>query len=185
MSTTGNSTNFGRFYGVGVGPGDPELLTLKALRVLQEVPVICTPRSESSQESYALDIVRDYLDEKKQEIIRIPFPIDDEAGAAAVWRNAADTIGGHLKQGKDVAFITEGDPMLYSTFSYVLDSIKSGYPEVTVEIIPGVSSVMAAAASAGVPLVPRPEIGDPARRLRDRRPIRSHRQLRHHHPHEG
>ncbi|HIM79969.1 MAG TPA: precorrin-2 C(20)-methyltransferase [Dehalococcoidia bacterium] len=153
MSTTGNSTNFGRFYGVGVGPGDPELLTLKALRVLQEVPVICTPRSESSQESYALDIVRDYLDKKKQEIIRIPFPIDDEAGAAAVWRNAADTIGGHLKQGKDVAFITEGDPMLYSTFSYVLDSIKSGYPEVTVEIIPGVSSVMAAAASAGVPLV--------------------------------
>ncbi len=153
MSTTGNSTNFGRFYGVGVGPGDPELLTLKALRVLQEVPVICTPRSESSQESYALDIVRDYLDEKKQEIIRIPFPIDDEAGAAEVWRNAADTIGGHLKQGKDVAFITEGDPMLYSTFSYVLDSIKSGYPEVTVEIIPGVSSVMAAAASAGVPLV--------------------------------
>lgn len=153
MSTTGNSTNFGCFYGVGVGPGDPELLTLKALRVLQEVPLICTPRSETSQESYALDIVRDYLDEQRQEIIRIPFPIDDEAGAAAVWRSAADTIGDHLAQGKDVAFITEGDPMLYSTFSYVLDSITSGYPEVTVEIIPGVSSVMAAAASAGVPLV--------------------------------
>ena len=153
MSTTGNSANFGCFYGVGVGPGDPELLTLKALRVLQEVPLICTPRSETSQESYALDIVRDYLDEQRQEIIRIPFPIDDEAGAAAVWRSAADTIGDHLAQGKDVAFITEGDPMLYSTFSYVLDSITSGYPEVTVEIIPGVSSVMAAAASAGVPLV--------------------------------
>ena len=153
MSTTGNSTNFGCFYGVGVGPGDPELLTLKALRVLQEVPLICTPRSETSQESYALDIVRDYLDEQRQEIIRIPFPIDDEAGAAAVWRSAANTIGDHLAQGKDVAFITEGDPMLYSTFSYVLDSITSGYPEVTVEIIPGVSSVMAAAASAGVPLV--------------------------------
>ena len=153
MSTTGNSTNFGCFYGVGVGPGDPELLTLKALRVLQEVPLICTPRSETSQESYALDIVRDYLDEQRQEIIRIPFTIDDEAGAAAVWRSAADTIGDHLAQGKDVAFITEGDPMLYSTFSYVLDSITSGYPEVTVEIIPGVSSVMAAAASAGVPLV--------------------------------
>ena len=153
MSPTGNSTNFGCFYGVGVGPGDPELLTLKALRVLQEVPLICTPRSETSQDSYALDIVRDYLDEQRQEIIRIPFPIDDEAGAAAVWRSAADTIGDHLAQGKDVAFITEGDPMLYSTFSYVLDSITSGYPEVTVEIIPGVSSVMAAAASAGVPLV--------------------------------
>lgn len=153
MSTTGSNPVYGRFYGVGVGPGDPELLTLKALRILQEVPLICTPRSVTSAESYAFDIVRGFLDEQKQEIIRIPFPVDDEAGAAEVWRNAADTIWGHLSQGRDVAFITEGDPMLYSTFSYVLDSITSGYPDVTVEIIPGVSSVMAAAASAGVPLV--------------------------------
>ena len=153
MSTTGSNPVYGRFYGVGVGPGDPELLTLKALRILQEVPLICTPRSVTSAESYAFDIVRGFLDEQKQEIIRIPFPVDDEAGAAEVWRNAADTIGGHLSQGKDVAFITEGDPMLYSTFSYVLDRITSGYPDATVEIIPGVSSVMAAAASAGVPLV--------------------------------
>ena len=153
MSTRGSDVSYGCLYGVGVGPGDPELLTLKALRILQEVPLICVPRSETSQESYALDIVRDFLDEQKQEIIRIPFPTDDEEGAAAVWRSAADTIVGHLSQGKDVAFITEGDPMLYSTFSYVLDGITSGYPGVTVEIIPGVSSVMAAAASAGVPLV--------------------------------
>ena len=153
MSTTGSNPVYGRFYGVGVGHGDPELLTLKALRILQEVPLICTPRSVTSAESYAFDIVRGFLDEQKQEIIRIPFPVDDEAGAAEVWRNAADTVGGHLSQGKDVAFITEGDPMLYSTFSYVLDRITSGYPDVTVEIIPGVSSVMAAAASAGVPLV--------------------------------
>ena len=153
MSTTGSNPVYGRFYGVGVGPGDPELLTLKALRILQEVPLICTPRSVTSAESYAFDIVRGFLDEQKQEIIRIPFPVDDEAGEAEVWRNAADTVGGHLSQGKAVAFLTEGDPMLYSTFSYVLDSITSGYPDVTVEIIPGVSSVMAAAASAGVPLV--------------------------------
>lgn len=153
MSTTGSNPVYGRFYGVGVGPGDPELLTLKALRILQEVPLICTPRSVTSAESYAFDIVRGFLDEQNQEIIRIPFPVDDEAGAAEVWRNAADTVGGHLSQGKDVAFITEGDPMLYSTFSYVLDRITSRYPDVTVEIIPGVSSVMAAAASAGVPLV--------------------------------
>ena len=153
MSTTGSNPVYGSFYGVGVGPGDPQLLTLKALRILQEVPLICTPRSVTSAESYAFDIVRGFLDEQKQEIIRIPFPVDDEAGAAEVWRNAADTIGSHLSQGKDVAFITEGDPMLYSTFSYVLDRVTSGYPDVTVEIIPGVSSVMAAAASAGVPLV--------------------------------
>ena len=153
MSTAENNINYGCLYGVGVGPGDPELLTLKALRVLQEVPLICVPRSETSQESYALEIVRSFLDERKQEIFRISFPTDDEAGAAAVWRDAADTIAGHLAQGKDVAFITEGDPMLYSTFSYVLDAISSGYPGIAVEIIPGVSSVMAAAASAGVSLV--------------------------------
>jgi precorrin-2/cobalt-factor-2 C20-methyltransferase len=153
MSTGEATTNYGRLYGVGVGPGDPELLTLKALRVLQMVPVICVPRSETSQESYALEIVRKFLDEKKQEILRIVFPTDDPEAAAAVWRGAADSLGAHLLQGRDVAFITEGDPMLYSTFSYVLDSISSQHPRVPVEIIPGVSSVMAAAASAGVPLV--------------------------------
>ncbi len=153
MSAAEANTGYGRFYGIGVGPGDPELLTLKALRILQEVPIICVPRSETSQESYALDIVGSFLDREKQEILRIIFPTDDEDAAAAVWRGAGDTIGAHLAQGKDVAFITEGDPMLYSTFAYVLDAIRSGYPGVAVEIVPGVSSVMAAAASAGVPLV--------------------------------
>jgi precorrin-2/cobalt-factor-2 C20-methyltransferase len=66
---------------------------------------------------------------------------------------AAETLAGRLHQGQDVAFITEGDPMLFSTFSYVLESIRTNYPEITVEIIPGVSSVMAAAARASVPLV--------------------------------
>lgn len=153
MSTAEADNGYGRFYGIGVGPGDPELLTLKALRILQEVPIICVPRSETSQESYALDIVGSFLDREKQEILPIVFPTDDEDAAAAIWRGAGDTIGAHLSHGKDVAFITEGDPMLYSTFSYVLDAICSGYPGVAVEIVPGVSSVMAAAASAGVPLV--------------------------------
>ena len=153
MSTNDNTSQYGSLYGVGVGPGDPELLTLKALRILQQVPVVCVPQSETSQESYALDIVRQFLVEGKQEILRIPFPTDDAEGAAAVWRDAADTLGEHLLQGKDVAFITEGDPMLYSTFAYVLESVCAQYPGVPVEIIPGVSSVMAAAASAGVPLV--------------------------------
>ena len=144
---------YGCLYGVGVGPGDPELLTLKGLRVLQRVPIICVPQSETRQESYALNIVRGFLDLSKQEILRIRFPTDDAEGAAEVWHAAAATIAGRLQQGGDVAFITEGDPMLYSTFSYVLEGITLEYPEIAVEIIPGVSSVMAAAARAGVPLV--------------------------------
>ena len=138
---------------MGVGPGDPELLTRKALRIVQQVPVICTPQSETSNESYALEIVSEFLDRSKQEILRLTFPTDDAEGAAEVWRRGAETIAERLMAGQDVAFITEGDPMLYSTFAYVLEGIKSNHPSISVEIVPGVSSVMAAAASAAIPLV--------------------------------
>ena len=143
----------GTLHGVGVGPGDPELVTLKAHGVLQRAPIICVPQSETSQDSYALSIVRGFLDLERQEILRISFPTDDAQGAARAWRDGADALAVRLQQGQDVAFITEGDPMLYSTFSYVLEHIRSVYPAIPVEIIPGVSSVMAAAASSGVPLV--------------------------------
>ena len=142
----------GCLFGVGVGPGDPELLTLKALRVLRSVPVICTPQSDRQADSYALGIVQGLLDPQRQEIIRLPFPVDDPEAAAAVWQDAASALAQRLYQGSDVAFITEGDPMLYSTFSYVLDNIRREHPFINVEIVPGVSSVMAAAASASVPL---------------------------------
>ena len=153
MSSGPNTTGYGRLYGVGVGPGDPELLTVKAQRVLRQVPVIFTPQAETSRESYAFSIVRDVIDEERQEVLRGTFPTDDAEAAGEVWQAAATTVAERLLQGQDVAFITEGDPMLYSTFSYVLESIRSNYPEIPVEIVPGVSSVMAAAASAGVPLV--------------------------------
>ncbi len=148
-----NNDKIGCLYGVGVGPGDPELLTRKALRILQQVPVICTPQSVNSNESYALEIVSEFLDRSKQEILRLTFPTDDAEGAAGVWRRGAETIAERLLAGQDVAFITEGDPMLYSTFAYVLEGITSAHPSIPVEIVPGVSSVMAAAASAAIPLV--------------------------------
>jgi len=156
MTTSESQTNTGNagcLYGVGVGPGDPELLTRKALRILQQVPVICTPQSENSADSYALEIVSEFLDRSKQEILRLTFPTDDAEGAAGVWRRGAETIAEKLLAGQDVAFITEGDPMLYSTFAYVLEGIQSSHPSIPVEIVPGVSSVMAAAASAAIPLV--------------------------------
>ena len=142
----------GRLYGIGVGPGDPELLTLKAQRVLQSVPLICVPQAETSKDSYALSIVREFICHEKQEIVRFFFPTNDEKTAGDVWRNAAEILAGRLESGNDAAFITEGDPMLYSTFLYVLESIKANNPELRVEIVPGISSVMAAAASSGVPL---------------------------------
>jgi precorrin-2/cobalt-factor-2 C20-methyltransferase len=153
MTSQTPTKNYGCLYGVGVGPGDPELLTLKAQRILKQVSIICVPQSETSRESYAFDIVRELINPSAQEILRITFPTDDADEAAEVWRNAAETVAKRLKEGKDVAFITEGDPMLYSTFSYVLESIRSEHADLPVEVVPGVSSVMAAAASAAVPLV--------------------------------
>ncbi len=145
-------TTTGCLFGIGVGPGDPELLTLKALRLIQETPVICVPQSDTQSDSYALGIVREFIDPQRQEILRLPFPVDDPGAAAQVWRDAAGTVSQRLCRGQDVAFVTEGDPMLYSTFSYVLDALREANPSIKVEIVPGVSSVMAAAASSGVPL---------------------------------
>jgi len=139
-------------YGIGVGPGDPELITVKALKALQNAPVICVPQASNRRESYALSIVKEYV-KPEQEILRAPFPTDDADGAAQTWRNASELVVEKLREGQDVAFLTEGDPMLFSTFSYVLEGVQEICPEARVEIIPGVSSVMAAAASSGTPLV--------------------------------
>jgi len=146
------STPAGTLFGVGVGPGDPELLTLKALRIIRAAAVICVPQSETRPDSYALGIIRDYLYADNQEVLRLPFPVDDPDGAAGVWRSGADTLAQRLYSGQDVAFITEGDPMLFSTFIYVLEAMTAEHPSIPVEIIPGVSSVMAAAATSKVPL---------------------------------
>ena len=146
-----NPAALGCLYGIGVGPGDPELLTLKALKALQRAPVICVPQAANRQDSYALSIVKDYV-KPEQEILRAPFPTDDAEGAAQVWREASQMVVERLRKGQDVAFLTEGDPMLFSTFSYVLAGVQDLCPEAPVEIIPGVSSVMAATASAQDPL---------------------------------
>ena len=128
MSSGATNANYGCLFGVGVGPGDPELVTLKAQRVLQSVPIICVPQSDTSQDSFALSIVREFIDTDRQEILRFGFPTDDAEAASNVWEMAAETLAGRLHQGQDVAFITEGDPMLFSTFSYVLESIRVELP---------------------------------------------------------
>jgi len=144
----------GSFYGIGVGPGDPELLTIKAQRTLQNVPVICFTQLDDGQESYALSVVRGVLEAANPEFLAITIPSDDDTPVSPqTWADAAEVIAVHLRQGRDVAFITEGDPMLYSEFFQVLASVKAVVPNLDVVVVPGVSSVMAAAASSGMPLV--------------------------------
>ena len=153
MTNSEEQKGLGTLYGVGVGPGDPELLTLKAARVLQSVPVIFTPKADGVCSSTALEIVKEIVDMDRQKVEFASFPIGMGKPSDEVWDNAVEGIVKHLRAGSDVAFLTEGDTMLYGSFSYVSDRMKIRHPEITVEIIPGVTSVTAAAARAQVPLV--------------------------------
>lgn len=142
-----------KLYGVGVGPGDPELLTLKALRILKSVPVICVPKSNYDSDSFALSIVESVIDKAKQEIIPLVFPMSkDKEITKKFWDESARIIEGKLRDGNDVACISIGDPLFYSTFIYVLENLKERLLELEIEVIPGVSSINASAASAILPL---------------------------------
>jgi precorrin-2/cobalt-factor-2 C20-methyltransferase len=149
----------GKFIGIGVGPGDAELLTIKALNTLMKVNFICSPRSAASKPSLALSIVQKFLDERDDnyQILEPLFPmIEDEKALQRYWDDAATLIIEKLDQGHDVAFITLGDPTIYSTFSYMHRRIQvKGF---AVETIPGVTSFTGCAATAGVSLGEKDEI---------------------------
>jgi len=142
-----------RVYAVGVGPGDPELLTRKAERILRQVPVICAPAASAGDSSHALSIVEPLLDRTRQEVIVRVFPMKkDQEGLDEFWEEAASTVLTHVRRGKDVAFITIGDPFLYSTFLYLYRIFRERHPDIPIEVVPGVSSITAAAVAAGIPL---------------------------------
>lgn len=142
----------GKFFGIGVGPGDPDLITLKAYKILQEVAVVCVPKSKSETASLALRIVQPHLTQH-QKIIEVIMPMqEDPAILSSYWKEAAKTIAWHLCQEQNVAFLTLGDPSFYSTYSYLFRNLKEELPEITWEIIPGIMSISAAAARAGLSL---------------------------------
>ncbi|HOI40792.1 MAG TPA: precorrin-2 C(20)-methyltransferase [Methanobacterium sp.] len=149
----------GKLIGVGVGPGDPELLTVKGIKTLKSVPVICAPKSSKAKPSLALSIVQNVLKERKDDytIFEPLFPmIEDKMELEIYWTDAAQLIMDELEKGRDVSFITLGDPSIYSTFSYIANIIKDeGY---LVEMIPGITSFTSCAASAGITLGEKDEI---------------------------
>jgi precorrin-2/cobalt-factor-2 C20-methyltransferase len=140
----------GRLYGLGIGPGDAELLTLKAVRLLGQVAVVAYPIPASGV-SLARSIVADHLPTGIVEL-PLPLPFDGKGGAEAAYDQAAAAIAAHLDAGRDVAALCEGDPFLYGTFIHLHVRLGRRY---RVEVVPGVSSVMAAAALAGMPLAAR------------------------------
>lgn len=144
----------GRLYGLGIGPGDPELITLKALRLLRAAAVVAYPAPETG-DSLARRIVAPHLDGSQREIaIRMPltvarFPAQD------VYEAAARDLADELEQGRDIAVLCEGDPFLYGSFMYLFGRLAERYP---VEVVPGVSSLTACAAALGHPLVSRNDV---------------------------
>ena len=138
----------GKFYSVGVGPGDPTLITLKAVNTVKRCDVICVPQS-SQGKNLALDIASEYLDGKEILFCKMPMTRDKEV-LDAHHNLAADRICRLLIEGKDVAFLTLGDPGVYSTNTYVHKKIMNRGFET--EIVPGITSFCAAAASLNIPL---------------------------------
>ncbi|MBZ5749997.1 MULTISPECIES: precorrin-2 C(20)-methyltransferase [Metabacillus] len=143
----------GTLYGLGVGPGDPELLTVKAFRKLKEAPVIAYPKKRKGSRSYAERIIDVYITPGEKEMLGLVFPMTkDPEILEREWSNTVELVWEKLKTGKDVAFVTEGDPLLYSTFIHMMNLVKERYPEVNIQTVPGISSINGAASRLGIAL---------------------------------
>lgn len=144
----------GRVYGVGVGPGDPDLMTLKAVKCLSRALVIAYPAPDDG-DSLARAIAASHIPDGRIEIpIIVPMRVA-RFPAQEVYDKAAKTIATHLDAGRDVVVLCEGDPLFYGSFMYLYDRLANEYD---VEIIPGVSSLMACAAAWGQPLAARNDV---------------------------
>lgn len=162
----------GRLYVIGVGPGDPELLTLKGARIIKEVKCICVPKGKEEGSSLALSIIKGAVNIDGKEIMEAYFPMrktraksreqraeskNDNPGSISCeldskWQETIEAVYSRLNKGIDMAFITIGDPAIYSTFFYLYDKLLELNPELEIEIIPGVSSINASAARAKISL---------------------------------
>lgn len=156
----------GKLYVIGVGPGDPELMTLKSVRTLKETQCIFVPKGSEEGTSLALSIVRRELSLEGKEIVEAYFPMMKTRGQGsgvsgqgkevsgneleAQWNEIVDAVLDKLDRGMDAAFITIGDPGIYSTFFYLYDRLLELRPALVIEIVPGISSINAAAARAGL-----------------------------------
>lgn len=144
----------GTLYGIGLGPGDPDLITLKALKVLQSCHVVAYPQPDNGP-SFARSIAAPHLSAAQLEIpIIVPMDVKRHP-AKAVYDVAAETISHHLDAGSDVVVLCEGDPFFYGSFMYLHERLAGRYP---VEVVPGVSSIMASAAAIARPVAARNDV---------------------------
>ncbi|MFZ2447160.1 MAG: precorrin-2 C(20)-methyltransferase [Syntrophobacteraceae bacterium] len=142
----------GTLYGIGVGPGDPDLLTLKAVKILREVSHVFAASSSKNDYSLARSIVNGHLPPGTP-VDQLAFPMTyNPESLEDAWRANCDKIVEMLKLGKDVAFLTLGDPLTFSTFIYIMRKIRGKLPDAKITVVPGITSFQAAAACANEPL---------------------------------
>jgi len=146
----------GDFYGIGVGPGDSELITLKALRIIKSVDCIFAPRADSKGSSLALDIVSDVCEGKR--VVEQVYPmVKDKSQLETAWLASANEIKRELDAGNSVAYLTIGDPLTFSTYCYLLQQLSRIIPSQKIHTIPGITSYNAAASLANFSLIEQSE----------------------------
>ena len=146
----------GILYGLGVGPGDPELLTLKAYKILNQADVIFCPEKKKGAGSFAFDIIKEHIKDSKAQIVNLEYPMHYKGDELKkMWEENGRLISEYLKGDKTGAFITLGDPSVYSTFMYTLPYIEAFGTET--EVVPGIPSFCAVSAKLGDSLVDRSE----------------------------
>lgn len=137
---------------VGVGPGDPSLMTLAAINAIKESTVVAYPTASQKNQSMALEIASKWISKDKR-CLPIFFPmIHDEKTLRDAWREGGERISKNVIEGEKVVFLCEGDVSLYATSSYLFLYLNNHYPEIPIRMVPGISSISAAAASAQLPL---------------------------------
>jgi precorrin-2/cobalt-factor-2 C20-methyltransferase len=138
---------------IGCGPGDPELLTIKALDRLRAADVIFGPTSREGKPSIAIGVVEKYIDRKRQIVSTLVFPMKKEKELLVdYWKKNASQIAKSVYSGNNVVYLTVGDPSLYSTWAYVFKELKEDFPDIEIEIIPGITSMFSFAAEAKLSL---------------------------------
>lgn len=143
-----------KIYGIGLGPGDPELLTVKAVRILEEADIIVVPQSDKTGRSIAGDIVKHYISDDK--IHWYFFPMTGiKADLDVRYTDLAGTMADMLKSGKKVAYVTIGDTPIYSTFNYLRNKLIK--QDIEMEMIPGVAAYSAGANQVALPLCEKGE----------------------------
>jgi precorrin-2/cobalt-factor-2 C20-methyltransferase len=139
-----SSAQPGHFYAVGIGPGSSDLLTLRAIRIIETADILLSPQAEGANRSLALTAIKPYL--RRQQIETLNYPMKrDAAGTHERWHTVARQVEGWCANGRSVAMLTIGDPLIFATTSYLLQGLEAGLDKNRIHVIPGISAFQIAA----------------------------------------